>query len=740
MEMSRKGFVCGAAALIICAARPLVAAVADEDARIDALLAQMTLEEKIGQLWQTNGKPSQAIEAEDLSKDRSGDRFLADVRAGRYGSLIGRRGADGYNLLQRTAMEGRLGIPLLIGHDLIHSARTCFPIPLALSCSWEPELWRRIGEAIAVEALTLGCNWTFTPMSDISPDARWGRIAEGPGQDPYLASLLVPAMVKGLQGDDPADGRHIAACAKHYIGYGASTGGLDYYAVEMADGTLRDVYLPPFRAAVDAGVATVMPAFHSFNGVPCSMNRYLLTDILRGELGFDGLTISDYRAVDEMATGHGVAERGADVAAKALNAGMDMEMISDNYEKGLKAALASGRVKIETVDNAVRNILRVKFRFGLFDHPTVDVAALERTIDFPAHLALSREAARKSAVLLKNGGVLPLRPGLKVALVGDVADSVREMRGCWEHGDMSNITNTTLLAGLRADGVDVTYSSCYKLDGALDEAALRAAAADADVVVAAFGEYWGRSGENRSVTRIELAPVQLKVLETLKRAGRPVVAVVFGGRPLALPELDREANAVLMAWNPGGAGGWGVADVLTGLAEPYGRLTVDFPNATGECPKVYNRMTTGRPSEPAGARWSTHYMDIPFTSVYPFGWGLTYTTFDYAGERVHADGDDMVFSVDVKNTGDRAGSEVVQVYVRDVVAATVRPRRELKGYARVWIEPGETKTVQIRVPKARLGYWVDGSYRVEAGEFKAWIAPHSDGGRELTFRRTEKEM
>lgn len=486
------------------------------DGRVESLLAKMTLEEKIGQLCQISGTASRNPEAQDLSKEKADEWLLAEIRAGRCGSLIGRRGADGYNLVQRAALESRLGIPLLIGHDLIHSAKTAFPIPLALSCAWDEDLWERTGAAIAVEALTLGCNWTFTPMLDISLDARWGRIAESAGQDPLVASLFGAATVCGIQGEDMADGRHIAACAKHYVGYGAAMGGLDYNAVEMSDGTLRDVYLPPFKAAVDAGVATVMPAFHSFNGVPCSMNRYLLTDILRGEMGFDGMTISDYNAVNELATGHGVAECGADAAAKAINAGMDMEMISRNYKEGVKDALASGTLKMGTLDEAVRRVLKTKFRLGLFDHPLVDAEALATTIDFPAHLALSREAAQKSVVLLKNGGVLPLKAGLKVALVGDVANDKREMRGCWERGDYSNITNTTLFAGLAADGVDVKYSKCYKLDGQLDKEALRRAADEADVVVASFGEYWVRSGENRSAVRIEVNPVQLEVLDILK--------------------------------------------------------------------------------------------------------------------------------------------------------------------------------------------------------------------------------
>lgn len=702
----------------------------DVERRITELLSRMTLEEKIGQLSQTNGGNPSGAQSEDMSEAPLDPAFLAELAAGRYGSLLGKRGAKNYNILQEAAMSGRLGIPLLVGHDMIHSSRTCFPIPLALSCAFDDDLWERIGAAIAVESLTVGCNWTFTPMIDVARDARWGRIAESAGSDPLVTSRFGVAMVRGLQGDDLADGRHIAACAKHYVAYGAPLGGRDYNAVELSDATLRDIYLPPFRAAVAAGVATVMPAFHSFNDVPCSMNSYLLRDILRGEMGFKGMTISDWEAVGELVP-HGVATPGADAAAKALNAGMDMEMVSTHYADGLAEAVASGIVREETLDAAVRNVLRLKFRMGLFDHPTIDAPALEKTIDFAAHRALAREAAAKSCVLLKNGGVLPLKAP-RVALLGDIAVNFRQMQGTWSTFDFSNTTNDTLLAGLLADGVSVSYTEAYTLTGRVDRAAIERACAEADAVIACFGDYLEKTGESNSSARIELPGEQLAVVDAVKACGKPLVAVVFGGRPLAIPELAEKADAIVMAWNPGGAGGWGVADVLTGAAEPYGRLTTDFPNATGECPKFYNRTTTGRHHVP-GARWTTRYNDVPFSSVYPFGYGLAYTTFEYGGERVAVDGAEVVFSADITNTGSRGGSELVQVYTRDVLARTVRPRRELKGYQRVELAPGETKRVEIRVPVATLGYTVDKVYRVEPGEFEAWIAPDSDRGRKLIF-------
>ncbi len=727
----------------VCTAAMLLAAnangAADVESRVNELLAKMTLEEKIGQLSQSAGAPASmaaGLESQDMSKANPDDRLFAAVREGRIGSLIGRRGVKKYNELQRAAMSGRLGIPLLVGHDMIHSAKTCYPIPLALSCAWDEDLWERVGAAMAPESILQGCNWTFTPMVDVALDARWGRIAEGAGSDSLVTSLFGAAMVRGLQGEDMADGFHIAACAKHFVAYGAAMGGRDYNAVEMSDDTLRDVYLPPFRAAVEAGVATVMPAFHSFNGIPCSVNRYLLTDILRREFGFDGMTISDYAAVKECTVAcHGVAEEGADVAAKALYAGMDMEMVSENYANGVAEALKKGLLKRETLDNAVRNILRVKFRLGLFDHPEIDEDAVSKKVDLAANLALARECAQKGVVVLKNDGVLPLKKESKIAVVGDLADDWKDMFGCWAGSGVSNSKDTKLIEGFKVDGACAKYSRCYNMDGKLDEKELRRAAGEADVVVAAFGEYSRENGENNSKVRIELNPVQLKVLDILAATKKPFVAVVFTGRPLAMPELARKANAVAVAWNLGSAAGLGIADVLLGEVEPWGRLTTDFPNASGECPKFYSRTTTGRPNGTyeQGPRWSTRYRDAPDKSVWPFGFGLAYTTFEYANESARVDGDKVVFSADVKNTGARKGTELVQVYVRDVLAETVRPRRQLKGFKRVALEPGETQKVEVEVPVASLGYTLNGKYRVEPGAFEAWIAPHSDVGRKIGF-------
>ena len=709
----------------------------DVEQSVETVLSRLTLEQKIGQTWQCLGREMVEPASGDMSGEKLKESFLAGVRAGRYGSVIGKWGVENYNAIQRAAMEG-VGIPLLIGSDMIHSAVTTYPIPLALACSWDESLWERVAEAMAAESLLQGCNWTFTPMLDVALDARWGRIAEGGGCDPLLTGLMGAAMIRGLQGEDMTDGLHIAACAKHYVCYGASLGGRDYNAVELSDDTLRNTYLPPFKMAVDAGVATVMPAFHSYNGVPCSMNAYLLRDILRREMGFGGMTISDWEAVKELVK-HGTAADEADAAAQAINAGMDMEMVSSCYAKNLATLVKEGRVSMKTLDDAVRNILRVKFRLGLFDHPEIDKTKVTAAVDPAANRALAREAAQKSIVLLKNeADTLPLKSGAKVALLGDVAASEWQMLGCWSTKDLSKFENATLLDGLKADGVDVVYTEAYTLTGRVDTVAIERAVAEADVVIAAFGDYWEKSGEGASSSKIELPGEHLEAVRTVKACGKPLVAVVFGGRPMAFPVLAELADAVVMAWNPGGCGGWGIADVLIGAAEPWGRLTVDIPRTTGVCPLFYSQTTTGRPvvidkSNPFGRRFTSCYNDVEPSALYPFGFGLGYTTFAYSGERAEVCGDVVVFSADVTNTGSRKGSELVQVYVRDEVAKIARPRRELKGFKRVELEPGETRQVEIKVPVNSLGYFVQGRYVVEPGRFTAWIASDSDHGRAIRF-------
>ena len=704
--------------------------------KIDDLLKRMTLEEKVGQLVQIG---SGDFASGDVEKGPLDSRVANAVARGEAGLLISCCGIRKYNQLQKLAVEeSRLGIPIMLGHDVIHGCRTVAPIPLGLSCAWDEELWRGLAETLAAEARTRGIDWTFAPMLDVSRDARWGRIAECAGQDPFLASRYAVAMVRGFQGDNPADGRHVAACLKHYVGYGACEGGRDYNTVELSDDTLRNVYLPPFEAGVRAGALSVMPAFHVMNGVPCSANPYLLRDTLRGRFGFEGLTVSDWGSIGELVPPrHGVFANLADAAAGALAAGMDVDMMSDAYRKHLAGKVKIGVVGAAALDEAVRHVLRVKFALGLFEHPYADEKLLGK-LDLEKHAEQMRVAARKSVVLLKNEKrVLPLKKGARVVLMGELGDNPTEMLGTWQTWNVPG-ENATLLAGLKADGVDVVYAPCYTVTGAVDAAAVVAAATNADVVVATFGELCGpnvsMNGENTSRADVGLPGEQDKVVRALRAAGKPFVAVLFNGRPLAIPELAEACDALVEAWNPGSSGGWGVADVMTGVAEPTGRLTVDFPHKTGECPLYYNRLQTGRPWV-EGNMWTTRYIDAPSPgkSLFPFGFGLAYVSFGYANEKVSVEGDKVVFTADVTNLGGRAGEEVVQVYVRDVVACVSRPRRELKGWRRLELAGGETKTARIEVPVSALGFWHAGRRVPGEGEFRAWIAPDSDRGRELSF-------
>ena len=692
------------------------------DERVEDLLSRMTFEEKIGQIGQFLPAYQKGVESADSSKKRFSKDLLKRVRAGKIGSLIGAPGLENRTLVQKAALESRLGIPVIFGHDMIHGCTVTTPIPLAQSCAWDPDLWRRTAEMTALSARLKGCDWTFAPMMDIARDARWGRIAEGAGQDPYLCSLWSAAQVKGFQGDDVADGFHLAACAKHYVGYGAGEGGRDYDAVEMGEGTFRDIYLPPFASAVKAGVLTVMPAFHSFNGVPCAVNRWLLTDVLRGELGFDGFTISDWEAIAECdLAGHGVGDGPVELGAMALNAGMDMSMVDAYYEKGLKAALAEGRTTMKEIDQAVRRVLSVKMKIGLFERPFVDEAAVKAKVDLKRDLAVAREAAVKSCVLLKNEkSVLPLAKGVKVSLLGKLADDEEHMQGCWS-SFYEVKENATLRQGLQAAGFAVSFDANYAVDSS------------ADVVVAVFGEGAWESGEAHSRAYIGLKPDQLAAVNAIKASGKPFVAVLFSGRPLAVPELAEKADAVLAGWFLGSCAGEAIADVLSGAEVPSGRLTVDFPRTTGACPMYYNRLPTGRPSQPEGGMVNSYIDSDIHTPLYPFGFGLSYSEIAYSDESVAVTDDAVVFTATVANKGTRSAVETVQAYVRDLVGVVSRPKRELKGFEKVSLAPGESKKVVVSVPRERLVYHAGAKTLKAEGRMHGWIAPDSISGKRLEF-------
>ena len=729
---------------------------AEIERRVQDLLAQMTLEEKVGQL---NLVGCSVIGAFDIDRAKL-DKMLAEkkltseehaqlaagqpifreeeaIAAGRVGAIAARTWED-YNTAQKVAVErSRLKIPLLSGFDVIHGKDTTFPINLAMSCTWDEEIWRKTAEIAALEARANGCNWTYAPMLDIGRDVRWGRVTEGAGQDPYLLSRFAAATVRGFQGEDMSDGRHVAACMKHYVGYGACEGGRDYNFVEMTEGTLRDIYLPPFIAAIRAGCQTVMPGFHSLNGVPCSQDKWLLTDLLQDELGFRGLVVSDSGAVKKCMVGrHGTCSDLVDAAEKCFNAGIDVDMASKAFGPHLAGLVESGKVSVARLDAAVAKMLRIKFRLGLFERPYIDRAAYEAQIDYRRHGAVAREAATRSIVLLKNDGVLPLKKGLKIALVGKTTGDVPDMQGAWSCGWKPQLfkpfLKTTIREAFEAHGVDFTFTEGYCLDWVFEPEALRKAIAEADVVVAGFGQHSSDSGEAHSYAKLELKGRQREAIEVIASCGKPFVAVLFNGRPLPVPELKEKANALVEAWHLGVAAGDAIADVLLGEVNPSGRLTCDFPNASGECPRYYNRLNTG--SGPASANpWSSKYLDVPITSLYPFGYGLSYTTFAYSDERAEVTNGVVKLSCTLTNTGAREGREVVQAYIHDRVARVVRPRRELKGFKAVVLKPGEAQRVEIDIPVATLGYHVGSEYVLEDGDYRAWIAPDSDSGKELEF-------
>ena len=718
-------------------------AVAITDADIEKLIGRMTLEEKVGQTVQLSSSGASGANAAE-SRALDGVKLPADaadwVKKGEVGSLIGSCGIDKFNAFQKIAVkESRLGIPIMVGHDMIHGVKTQFPVGPALACLWDESVWEKCGRLIALETPLKGCNWTFAPMLDIARDPRWGRLAEGAGQDPLVTSKMGAAMVKGIQAKDVET--PVAACLKHFVGYGASFAGRDYFAVEMSESTLRNVYLPPFKAAVAAGALTVMPAFHTFNGVPCSVNKWLLTDILRGELGFSGYCISDWNGVGECQWDgcHGLAENNdVDVSALAVDAGMDQDMMSSAYRRGLAAAVKKGLLDEKKLDEAVRRILKVKNALGLFENPYINEKAVSAKVDLKAHAAFVRDVAARCCVLLKNeNGALPLKQGAKVLLVGPGAEDLWSLSGAWT-SFIENASDMSIPEGFRSAGIDFTYIPGYDFEKpGVAAAAIAAAAAKADVVVAIFGESGMRSGEGQSILRVELPPVQLEALKVLKATKKPLVALLSGGRPRAIPELAREADAILDVWSLGTSAGGAMADVLTGKVNPEGRLTVEIPLATGQLPLFYNRTASGRPTEEVGQRCASCYQDGPFQALYPFGFGLSYTTFAYANEAVKVEGEGarrkVILSCDVTNTGKVPGVETVQAYTRDWVGVESRPIRELKGWQRVELKPGETKHVKIEVPATDLAYWAKDKLVPAEGEHGAWICHDSVSGKKLSF-------
>ncbi|HVU18580.1 MAG TPA: glycoside hydrolase family 3 N-terminal domain-containing protein [Candidatus Didemnitutus sp.] len=731
---------------------PVAFASPQVDARVEELLAKMTIEEKVGQLNQLSAGN---VTGPEVSVSNSAEL----IRTGRVGSILNATTSHSTNVYQRTVLEGsRLKIPILFGLDVIHGFRTLFPIPLALSASWDPSLVEETAHYAAREASREGVRWTFSPMIDIARDPRWGRIAEGAGEDPYLGEIFARAYVRGYQGDDLSRPDSIVACAKHFVGYGAAEGGRDYNTTEISERTLRDVYLPPFHAAVDAGVGTLMSAFNSLDGVPASANHFTLTDILRGEWKFRGFVDSDWTAVQEIMV-HGIANTNAEAARKSFLAGVDMDMQSNLFLPNLPALVRSGQVPMERLDEAVRGILRVKFALGLFDHPYVEERPVSRPADDPAGLDLARRAAEESFVLLENRAVngtplLPLArvPGRTIALIGPLADSAADMLGCWsgiaESRDAVTL-KTSLAERLAHEGMKLTVVPGTAIAGGTDLTFNEAvsAASRSDLVILALGENGRSSGEASARSDIGLPGHQEQLLEAVMATGKPVVLVLFSGRPLAIRWAAQHVPAILEAWFPGLQAGPALVNTLFGDSAPAGRLTATMPRSVGQIPLYYDALNTGRPRhDPIGMDgrkedpyYVTGYLDEVSSPQYPFGYGLTYTAFDYSepsvdaksisAAKINAGDATLKVTAEVRNTGSRAGVETVQLYIRQRGTSVARPQHELKGYRRVKLAPGESKRVEFSLGRDELAFWnIDMKHVAESGTLYIWVAPDSAHG------------
>ena len=696
-----------------------------------------------------------------------------DIRAGKVGSLLFVTDPAIINRFQKIAVENsRLKIPLLFGFDVIHGFHTIFPVPLAMAASWDPALVEQAQSVAASEARAVGIRWTFAPMLDIARDPRWGRIVEGAGEDPYLGSRMAAAHVRGFQGADPSSPGRVLACMKHFAGYGAGSGGRDYDSSFIADAELFNVYLPPFKAAVDAGVGSAMSSYMDLNDVPGTGNAFLLRDVLRKTWGFKGFVVSDANAVGNLVT-HGFAEDKSDAAYRALTAGVDLEMsfpgdpIGGAYASSLTKLVQEGQVNKNQIDEAVRRILEAKFKLGLFENPYVDESRVAGIHNDPEHRRLARVAAQRSTVLLRNeGSVLPLVKGdpkvSSVAVIGPLADSKRDIRGSWSFVDDVNRA-VTVLEGVRAKvgpsvkveyapGVDIAraYPSIFEImngrrPAAWSEAQKRAEfekavslARSSDVIIMVLGEHEEMSGEAASQSTIDLPGQQLELLKAVSALGKPVVLVLINGRPLEISWAAANVPAILEAWHPGSEGGNAVADILYGDATPGGKLPVTWPRSTGQIPIFYAHNTTQEPE--ARKNFTSRYWDIPTSPLYPFGHGLSYTTFSFSNLRVSKPemkvGESAEVSVDVENTGRRAGDEVAQLYIHQRYGSASRPVRELKGFERVTLAPGQKKTVHFTLGKAELTYW-SGALRdwvQEPAVFDLWVGADSTAPLTTTLR------
>lgn len=711
--------------------------------KVETLLHKMTLEEKLGQMNQLS-----PWDFEDLAKR---------VRKGEVGSILNVVNPEEVNKIQKIAVEeSRLGIPLIVSRDVIHGYKTIFPIPLGQAATFNPEIVKEGARVAAIEASADGIRWTFAPMIDVARDPRWGRIAESCGEDPYLNAVMGTAMIKGYQGDSLNDPTAIAACAKHFVAYGAAEGGRDYNSTFIPERVLRNVYLPPFKAAADAGCATFMTSFNDNDGVPSTANSFVLKDVLRKEWKYDGMVVTDWASALEMVN-HGFCTDGKDAAEKSVNAGVDMEMVSETFIQNLKQSIAENKVSMETIDNAVRNILRLKFRLGLFDNPYV---VTPQTVKYAEkHLQTAKTAAEQSVILLKNENqTLPFTDKIKtLAVIGPMADAPYEQMGTWVFDGEKEHTQTPLTAIKEMYGNKVKVIFEKGLDYSRDKntagiARAVSAARQADAVVVFVGEESILSGEAHSLANLNLQGAQSQLIKELAATGKPVVTVVMAGRQLVIADEVKVSDAMLYSFHPGTMGGPAIADILFGEVNPSGKTPVTFPRMSGQVPIYYAQHKTGRPANPTemlideipveagqtsvGCR--SFYLDAGNSPLFPFGYGLSYTTFEYSNLSLASDKltaqDTLSISFTLKNTGKYDGTEVVQLYVQDKVGSVTRPVKELKRFQRVTLKAGESTQVSLNLPVSELAFWgYDMNYTVEPGDFTLWVGTNSVEGLTKDF-------
>lgn len=738
----------------------LLSACVPEKTKVDELMSQMTLEEKLGQL-NCLVAPRGAVTGEQQSTG-----VAEKVRSGAVGSLFGRHDRDELMAWQKMAVEeSRLGIPLLFGADIIHGYRTTFPVPLALAATWNPESMERAARISTVEASSDGLTWLYNPMVDICRDPRWGRCVECAGEDPYLASVYSETMVRGIQGDLKADDE-ILACVKHFALYGASEAGRDYRETDMSPARMYNEYFPPYKAAVDAGVASIMSSFNDVNGIPATGNRWLMTEVLRNQWGFDGFVVSDYNAVGEMVR-HGIGDRKT-VSELALNAGVDSDMMTEGFVGELAASVKEGRVSMKAVDQACRRVLEAKEKLGLLDDPYKFLRCEQNRIYTDEHRKAAREIAAESFVLLKNDGALPLSKGKKVALVGPLADAGAQYTGSWQGAAYDDCRS--LLAAMKEAGCDFVFAKGSNMleDAELEQAACRnrkyvrdprsesqmireavAAARQSDVVLAAVGEPAWMTGEASSRTSLDIPQPQKRLLEALVDTGRPVVLLLFSGRPMTLEWEDSNMAAILDVWYGGSEAADAILDVVYGRVNPSGKLTMTFPRNVGQIPLYYNMKNGGRPAKTDSyKRFSSCYMDSPNSPLYPFGYGLSYTTFEYSDFALSADAmpsdGSVTASVKVTNTGSRDADETVQLYIHDVYSSMTRPVKELKAFRKVRVKAGETVEVSFEItPEMLSWYYVDPfetgapQLALEPGDFEIMVGPDSSTLQTLMLNVSE---